>query len=229
MARHCVRPASKSVRPPALRASGCGPTSTQAVSLPSIVRCTRNQVVQRETAQRGKRRVGEIERHHAKATGLQDEIERFQRAFDDAIDQGPRAPRPRDVMPTDLQQPIEVYPRGHDRRQVKTIEGINERRNLAATRGRGKCLQQQRGPSRRSRSGEFRQLPARKSAAHPRAPAAHACAVGGKTRHRARERRRATRLSPFPGGIAVVSVRSSLRARSASSRTANTRFAIYSP
>jgi len=71
------------------------------------------------------------------------------------------------VVPADPQQSIEIHTNGDDRREVETIEGIDERRNLAAARGRGQHLQQQRRPPGRWRSGNFRELPARKSPVKP--------------------------------------------------------------
>jgi hypothetical protein len=65
---------------------------------------------------------------------------------------------------TDPEQSVEVHPCRYDRRQVKTIEGIDKRHNLATAGGGGKHLQQQRGPPRRRCADQLRELPARQSA-----------------------------------------------------------------
>ena len=167
---------------------------------------------ERDTVQRARRRVGKIERHHAKTASLQHKVERFQCACDEAIDQGlrPGWPRPRlrpeartlgpaHRVPTNPQQPIEIHPRSHDRRQVKTIEGIDERRNLAATRRRGKHLQQQRGSPRRVWTRHVRELPTRKPAAFPRGPRHTRVCGRAQTCIETGERRRSNPSVALPG------------------------------
>jgi hypothetical protein len=90
---------------------------------------------------------------------------------------------------TNPEQPIEIHSRGHDRRQIKAIKGIDERRNLAATRRRGKHLQQQRGPPRRVWAHHVRELPAWKPAALPRAPRRTRVRGRAQTRIETSERR----------------------------------------
>ena len=51
---HVERPVNETVSPPALRASGSDVSSTHAVSLPSIARCTRSQVVNGSCLERAK-------------------------------------------------------------------------------------------------------------------------------------------------------------------------------
>ena len=73
------------VSPPALRASGSDVSSTQAVSLPSIDALHAQPGRERDLPDRHGRHIGEIERHHAEAAGLQDQIQRLQRAIDRAV------------------------------------------------------------------------------------------------------------------------------------------------
>jgi hypothetical protein len=115
--------------------------------------------------QRGRRRIRKVDRDHTKASRLQHKIERFQCAFYRAIEQAlwPQAetcrpnsklrPEPHALSPahrvsTDPEQPIEVYSCSDDRREIKTIKGIDTGHNLSTLGGGGKHLQQQRGPSR---------------------------------------------------------------------------------
>ena len=156
-----LAPPSDSVTPPALRAIGCGPTIRHAVSLPSIVRCTRIHVVNGRRFSAGRGRVGQVDCRHAKPARLEHEIQRLQCAFH-------RAVRRRGRFAPDPQQAIEIDPRGDDRRQVEAIEGIDEGGNLAAV-GRGRHrLQQQRGAPGRGGAGNFGQFPARQTAVQDR-------------------------------------------------------------
>ena len=66
--------------PPGLRASGARATSTQAVSLPAITRCRRSHVVNGSVRSACSGHVAHVERHHAKASRRQHEVQRFERA-----------------------------------------------------------------------------------------------------------------------------------------------------
>ena len=163
----------------------------------------------------------------AEPARLQHEVERLERAIDGPSTVQPRPTfrarrgckprrrwrrsRPR-IHNTRLKIGAGRLGRGH----VEPIEGVHERHQLAAARGGGHHLQQQRRAARRARPGEFRQLAPRHASAQAGVEDGHA-------------RRRAGILACSSGGSAVVSVRSSLRSRSADSRTASAEFAIYSP
>ena len=87
-----ARPVSDNVNPPALRASGCGAISTHAVSLPSMMRCTRSHVVNGIRVSAAGGTSARSSTTHAEAAGLEHEVERFQRAIDQTVWSGSPTP-----------------------------------------------------------------------------------------------------------------------------------------
>ena len=204
---HAARPASDSVSAAGAARQRLRRHSTHAVSLPSIVRCTRSQVVNGRRFSAEQRHVGQIDRHDAEPAGLQHEIERLERAIDRCARRSRAAPATRDRL-----------------RRGSTAGDRDRRRRRPPTPRRG--------------DRRCRRAPRSRRAAWPRPAAAAAASCGPTTagrqsptaaraaarragRHRARATSRRRRAPPDPSrssdGSAVVSVRSSLRARSADS------------
>ena len=213
---------SRSVSPAELRAIGSAPTSTHAVWLPSTMRCSRSHVVNgsRRIASAGASATSNDDQ--TEIAGLQHERERADRLLERALIHIAAHARIRHDVPADPEQAIEIDAGRRRRFDVEHVERIDERDELAA-RGRGRQhLQQQARAARRSRADQLGQLAAREPAAEP-------CVEGGKP---GRARRRIRRAGSS-GGSAVVSVRSSWRARSSDSRSARARgivvFALSSP
>jgi hypothetical protein len=82
---------------------------------------------------------------------LQHEIERFERAIDRPLGRAAR-------LSADPQHPVQIGAGRVHRRHVEPIERVHERHQLAALRGRGHRLQQQRGAARRAGAGQLREL-----------------------------------------------------------------------
>ena len=228
------RGSSRTEAPPALRASGRSAISTQAVSLAAISRCSRSHVVNGSSAQHPPRDIGQVQHHDAEPARTEHERGGLERARDGPPDgrQG-TAPASRgrlpyriqrrlhsgDILATDPQQPLEDDARGDGRGHVESIERIDAGRQLAACRRAGErarapaqCVPWIRAPV----SSEIcpRAMP-------PQSDRSSAsCPIGTA---------RSTR-SGAAGGRAVVSVVSSLRARSRDSSAARaTAGAIYAP
>ena len=62
-------------------------------------------------------------------------------------------------MTANPHQAVQFHTGRRSRCHVQTIEGVDDRRYLVATRGCGKQLKQQRGSSRRPWADDFRELP----------------------------------------------------------------------
>ena len=164
--------------------------------------------------------ISQIDGDDGEATGLQHEVERLDRAIDDALGRAVASGRRLAANP---QQPIEIDAGRRRAGDVEAIARVNQRGDLATTRGGAEQVKQERGAPRRVRSGKLRDLTARQSAPSGSRAAQERvdwCDV---------ERDKRGGSDRSSGGNAVVSVRSSFRARSAVSRTASAIFAIFSP
>ena len=120
------------VIPPALRAMGVSPTSTQAVWLPSMMRCSRRHVVNGNRWSAVRRRLGGVEHHEAEVPRLQHERERFDGLIERALIQSRHRPGLDHDLAADPQQPAEIDAGRLGRRDVEHVEHIDERDDLAA-------------------------------------------------------------------------------------------------
>ena len=221
-------------RPPALRATGCAARISTAVSLPSIARSTRNHV---DAGNRRSAVAGTSIRSITTSVHtprLHDEVERLDRAIDDALDERAGAvdrahagqPRRidrargfRDGLAAHPQQARQINAARVRRRRIEAIEGVDERYRFTAARGgseRGPC--HARAPGR-SRPHHFRDLASRQATGRVvlRLPARKAAIQA--------ESSGATASSPRRSGKVEVSVRSSFRSRRRASTAA--RAAIF--
>ena len=177
---------NRTVSPAELRAIGSSPTSTQTVWLPSMMRCSRSQVVNgsRRSACGGASAASSTTRPKLPAcsTSVSALIGLLERAL---VQVAAQAGIGHDVA-ADPEQPVEIDAGRGGRRDVEHVERIDERDELAARGGRREHLQQQARAARRSRADELGELAARKPAAQPRVQRRNA----GRGRRRIHQYRR---------------------------------------
>ena len=102
--------------------------STHAVSLPSIVRCTRSQVVNGRRFSAAQRHVGQIDRDDAEPAGLQHEVERLERAIERPVEHGDWPwPIGSNGLAADPQQ------RDRDRRRRQQAEATSRRSKVSTS------------------------------------------------------------------------------------------------
>ena len=203
------------VTPPALRASGTGPSSRHAVSVPSTTRCSRSQVVSgtRRMPASGTSAQSKTTAVHTpdcrtrlsafsarsivRSSNVPGPFDRS-RAWQPRRIDGPR--RFRDRLTTHPQQPREIDPARRRARRIEPIEGVDRARPIRHARWPR--------PARSTPGSCARKTPDQSALTPARAAIHRQPGIERRPARTARPRR------PTPTGSAVVSVRSSLRSRS---------------
>ena len=104
-------------------------------------------------------------------------------------------------MTANPQQAIQLHTCRRGRCHIETIEGVDDPRDLVATRSCGKQLKQQRGSSRRPRADDFRELPPGHAALKARIEPLDSCGRRCRLEHGACGGQRGIELSGPQGGF----------------------------